>query len=230
MNLHSFKAQTEALARSSFRFETFPHGLSLDIRGRLEVLALDLSVVDAIHHVARKPQVAAALICEAVGVHGEDILAITVDHPEGLLLGRIDVTEGEHGGDDGRKLGPIEWTTEIVTPTPGRPVRFPTFTRTGKIVAIDEDDRKRGEAFRLAMTPGTPEHAAEEVRLEADRKRREAEAVASWGDGGAGDECGPPGGGSVLDGMQKYLEWIDENVDDEDDEDDEGSDETGGDA
>ena len=122
----------EGYARIAFSGETFPHGMTYAVDGGVTMLALTMGVADASAAVRAIPCFAAALMAEAWGANREDIIAINVDHPAGVRLGRIDVSEV----DGKRVLGPCLWTDKVVMPTADTPQPFVPLAPGGRLVTI----------------------------------------------------------------------------------------------
>jgi hypothetical protein len=134
VTIDEMKDQAESYARTAFAHgQTFPHGITWDTKGGVMLHALDLHIAQAIQTIGMHGCYAAALMTEAWGAKKEDIIAITLDHPEvGVVLGRIEVDEGKEP-----RLRPgIRWTTEVKPGNADNPTEFPSLTTSGKIVTL----------------------------------------------------------------------------------------------
>jgi len=93
------------------------------------LLALALSVPAALATVKRGDPEIVAIAIEAWGEgKDDDIVAITIDHPEGIHVGRASVHK------DGERIRDFEWTTTITPPDGRKFFRFPVFSMTGALL------------------------------------------------------------------------------------------------
>lgn len=128
MNLEETKAFALGQARIFHDSETFPHAFVIGADGTHNVLALALPVRDGLARTLDAVRATSATIAihiaecwapaEDGGLERQDIVAVMLDHPEGMWLGRIEV-------DDARtpRLGEVSWTPDYETPHRER--RFP---------------------------------------------------------------------------------------------------------
>lgn len=128
MNIEEAKTYAVEQVRIFHSDETFPHAFVIGADGTHNVLALATSTRDGLARtleVIRDTKATVAIHiaeCWAPASDGgderQDIVAVLLDHPEGVLLGRV-----EASGPDGARLGEVSWTPNYETAERNR--RFP---------------------------------------------------------------------------------------------------------
>lgn len=140
ITIAEMKKQIEVHVRRAFSSPSTPHATCWNQDGNeVEILALAVSVPQALQAVAYQGCFAAALCIEARAPGHPDIIAIVLDHgDEGVVVGRaICDDEAEE------RIVRFEWHDGPLEPYANNgKLAFPRFSESGKIVSLRKRNSK----------------------------------------------------------------------------------------